>query len=340
MLTIRSKFGSSITRQPVRPTRCVLEVMPVLFKMSTNKIRVIKDNHELPILSRWLEIEKILWEDHMIQWLVLLPRMVMCHPSNRGTLGLNARNAHCLGERVKTVGADLSELHGAVCFEMSPKQDVQKKQIEFNSDLVRVSDGLLAELFGSENYLSVGGGHLVAFLRAATTRCATCAEGLADKAGNIDLNELFKDKVIEEMATKGYKWKVIHNSVESEIPDLPDFIQRALNSVNSIAAEQSELEIMVSISQFHESLLKRGGETNWAKAAEAAVAGNPPCKDYADILASYAENYGGGGGAPMIIKLDAFAKKYAANRILNFYLPSWVRTLGRQLRALGYEVAF
>ena len=61
---------------------------------------------------------------------VLLP-----HPKNRGGLVLNGNNAHRNGSKIRRVGANVVELHGAVSMEMSP--DPAKRQdtalIEFTS---------------------------------------------------------------------------------------------------------------------------------------------------------------------------------------------------------------
>ena len=54
-------------------------------------------------------------------------REILVHVKNRGGLLLNAHNAHRNGSHICRVGADLGELHGAVCFEMQP--DPVRRQV-------------------------------------------------------------------------------------------------------------------------------------------------------------------------------------------------------------------
>lgn len=46
------------------------------------------------------------------------PEAVLVHPKNRGGLLINPHNAHRNGSHICRVGANVQELHGAVCFEM------------------------------------------------------------------------------------------------------------------------------------------------------------------------------------------------------------------------------
>eukprot|EP00959_Pyramimonas_sp_CCMP1952_P124050 2593648-Pyramimonas_sp.AAC.1 len=55
---------------------------------------------------------------------VLNSKHVLCHPKNRGSLGLNPYNCHLNLASVHRhrVGANPAELHGAVAFEISAKK--------------------------------------------------------------------------------------------------------------------------------------------------------------------------------------------------------------------------
>ena len=111
-----------------------------------------------PILSRMNQVLEDLEDMKLLTVAVLKPKAVLCHPDNRGRLGLNAFDCHIKGNKVLAVGTDLNELRGAVCIEMSPNIEKRAKQIEFNRKLIEGSQGYLAPIDGTEKVLSIGGG--------------------------------------------------------------------------------------------------------------------------------------------------------------------------------------
>ena len=111
-----------------------------------------------PILSRMNQVLQELTDSKLLTMNLLKPSAVLCHPDNRGKLGLNAFDVHIKGKKVLAVGADLNELRGAVCFEMSPAPAKRTKQIDFNRKMIEGSQGYLAPIDGTEKVLSVGGG--------------------------------------------------------------------------------------------------------------------------------------------------------------------------------------
>jgi hypothetical protein len=60
------------------------------------------------------------------QTLQLLPELLLTHPKNRGTLLLNAFNAHRNGSMIRRVGANLDELKSAVAMGMHADPKIQK----------------------------------------------------------------------------------------------------------------------------------------------------------------------------------------------------------------------
>ena len=74
------------------------------------------------------------------------------------------------------------------------------------------------------------------------------------------------------MRDEGWEWTVFVAEVEEECPALPDLLQRGLNATNTLATDQSELEVASSIAEFMEL---GGGVATWAACTEAATAGNP-----------------------------------------------------------------
>ena len=51
---------------------------------------------------------------------------LLTHPKNRSSLLLNPYDSHRNGSMIKRVGANMAELHGAVCIEMSPVPEDRK----------------------------------------------------------------------------------------------------------------------------------------------------------------------------------------------------------------------
>ena len=111
-----------------------------------------------PILSRLSAIFEILREANLKNTMKLKPELVMCHPANRGKLGLNAYNAHRTGKFVKNIGAKIEELLGAVCIGVASDPKRKAEQTSFNLKLVECSAGLLSPTTGAEKFCSVGGG--------------------------------------------------------------------------------------------------------------------------------------------------------------------------------------
>jgi hypothetical protein len=98
--------------------------------------------------------------------MVLQVSMLLCHPRNRDKFGLNAFEAHRLGKRIANIGFRVSELVNCTCIEVDPTDAQYETQLDFNRKLVAAAGGLLAEIRGTEKYLTLGGGHLTAFLEA------------------------------------------------------------------------------------------------------------------------------------------------------------------------------
>ena len=295
----------------VSKSSCCLKASVLLVAMSAAEVQKQIDGNG-PILNR-LEIAcNLLREMNLLQELDVLPEKVLCHPCNRGGLGLNPHNAHRTGAKVQSIGADLKQLD-TYLFTMPPAGAVAAKHIKFNEELVSIAEGMLAPVNGHELYTSVAGGHFEAFCKAANAGCKTNQKNIMDEQGNIDVGKLKKDFVFKKLLEKGWRCMVIDGHAEELIPGLPDFIQRAKNAHNSIASEASETEVCVSINEFASNMQKLGNSINWDTCIDAATTGNPPCIGYAKVLAKYCSLYSGGVGAPELVRLDKFAKRQAAN---------------------------
>jgi len=72
-------------------------------------------------LARWNVTLEVM-ESHNIPYKqVLSPEMLLCHPCNRGGLGLNSHNVGRTGANIKAVGADLDALKKKHVLRVAPR---------------------------------------------------------------------------------------------------------------------------------------------------------------------------------------------------------------------------
>ena len=125
---------------------------------------------EVPITTTWKRIVQIFTLKNIIRGKRQLRcRQLLPHPKNRGGIMLNGFNCRATGSKVARVGANVDELHGAVCIEISPFANQAKQQYEANFKLAAQSKGLLPAPEGDEQFLTLGTSHMCAFIRCAET---------------------------------------------------------------------------------------------------------------------------------------------------------------------------
>ena len=270
----------------------------------------IMANQNIGCVTKYFAMVELLTAENIIYKSFLKCTVVLCHMCNRGSLGLNAYNAHRNLAKITKVGANLAELHGAAVFEIPPNGVKRDEQLTFNQKLIDNSAGMLAPINGSERFVSVGAGHMAAGCRAADAGCPTSETTLSDGTGCISLSSMKHDQTLIGMIKQGWEWMVFPWSVEEAWPSFPDLAQTALNASNAIRDSSSELEVAVSMTAFWEA---SNGDSEWDKCVEAAIAGNPACASYAKKLGKYAFYYGGGKGSPLLKRADAFQKKFNEN---------------------------
>ena len=190
-----------------------------------------------------------------------------------------------------------------------------QEQLAPMEKVIESSKGMLAPLNGQERLQSVGCGHMSQFIKAAWHGCKTPIKAIQDVNGCIDKAKLKRDDEIQSMLDDGWSWEVFPAQAEETWgPRLADVSQRALNASHEVASSITEIEVAVSMA---DCVPDEGATTeDWEFAQAAATSGNPPCGPYAHLLRDLAQLYGGGRGAPMLVKLDAFAKQFGENRRL------------------------
>jgi len=247
----------------------------------------------------------------------VLPKYFLTHKSNRGGLMLSPRNAHRNAARIRRVGADLKQLTNAVAMELAPSGTLSREaQVEANMDLIRRSDGLLAEVNGEERYLSLGCGHTVGFCKKAEVGGRTTEPSLADSKGQIDLQKIKQNSQFKVMLEQGWTWQIVEWGIDEAFPAFAKVAQKALNVSNHVATTVSELETALQLGELADDP-SITSVSNWqAIAIENVVALNVPASSYAAVLLDFVQLFGGGRGSPMILFMDNFCKQFQCNLLL------------------------
>ena len=289
--------------------------MPTYYsKQRVNQINGIlnMDVKEQSIVTGWIEILKILKENGIIKGekRLIHTKHVLCHPKNRAGFMLNGFNSHANGLKVKKVGANRSELHGAVAMERSPFPEERAKELAANKAVAEGSNGLIPMPDGNEDFMSLGTGHMVAFVRASNAGCRTPFKELQDATGHISKEILCRDPEFKAMIEEGWEFIVLPWQVGATWPQLAEFAQRALNASNSVATDATEWEVAITMVEVCEGMEK----PDWALAQGAALAGNPSCMSYGNAIRTIAELYAGGPGTPLLHEQDEFVKTMGEHR--------------------------
>ena len=115
-------------------------------------------------------------------------------------------DVHFHGQKVLGMGFSFQKCNDVACFEMAENDEAA---VKFNQDLVTLSDGQIPPL-SALRYLSVGGGHTNAFVRAVKAGCRTSVEGLADESGHLNAEKLSAGQpAFASALANGLKWFIM-----------------------------------------------------------------------------------------------------------------------------------
>lgn len=259
-------------------------------------------------LTMWNKAVAVLTEAGLIRTEQVNVDDVLCHPDNRGKLGISGVGMHHTGHKILKAGADKNELKKSTAFEMHPFTCVRGDQILFNQQLVERSQGYMAPINGKERLLSVSSGHTTGFCRAVKARCKTPVGDLADDSGNLTSALLDGDATFSDMCSSGWEWRIISWEAEESWPKLPDLAQRALNAANSVASQPAEPEVMVTMVSFMQEAAPSAEE--WKSIEEATRQSAGVIGEYIEVVGQYVRQFAGGPGAPMVFFLDTLANNY------------------------------
>ncbi len=253
-------------------------------------------------VSAWDRIKSLLLDHHLAWSCQISPEMLGTHPDNRSKLGIVAADVHLHGSRVLQAGFPWSKASDVVCIESPANPEAA---VEYNERLINLSSEHLPNVV-SLRYLSVGGNHTNAFLRAVKASCKTSVASLQDEGGRLNLAKLsIGQPAFKEAVEKGLFWTVLHKQVSVVWPKLVGLLIKGLNT--SAQNLQSELEVMMEMSKLRDNSLAGNITPDWTDIERMATMDMPPSKEYASALASYVKSQ-----APCLMdELNFFAKQFA-----------------------------
>ena len=117
---------------------------------------------------------------------------------------LRVHKVHTNASVIATDGADRKQLTNAVCIELCAEGDQRNFSLMKNRALVARSRGLVADLNGSERFLSVGCSHTTAFVKLAKAGGKTSQASLQDHRGNINIGKLCLNPEFKAMVDHGW----------------------------------------------------------------------------------------------------------------------------------------
>ena len=225
----------------------------------------------------------------------LKPSQLLVHPENRSGAMVNPFNVHQKGWQALKVGWSAKKLEESYALEVSHNWSVKHKQLQAMQTLVEASQGMLAPVAGTEQYMSLSASHMSQFCKAVGAGCLTQDENLAsiNKVLSLDtLQQTFPDAGFKEAVTQGWRWHCIAFTVEESMPWFASFLQGALNASNHIAAKATEMELAMSIA----------GTYKRTKSLETAI---QTCRSmsnlkYLKVVGDFVKNYAGGEDFPLV----------------------------------------
>ncbi|CAJ1458350.1 unnamed protein product [Effrenium voratum] len=267
-----------------------------------------------PVNSKVDTIVQLLRAHGLAHDQVLTPAQILVHPENRGKSMVSFHDVWSKGTQMCSVGFQKKLLDGqTICTQLATAETKRLAQVQANRQLVSEAKGHLAPVSGQEGFLSLAGSHSVAFLRCLQNGIQGpegyhCSTAKSDPAW----------QAIEQ----GWCWVVLAASIEEAIPQLPNFIQMAANSSNSISKAINELEVALHVATAFEKGL------SLPDAIQQASQGDVRCRASVPAIAKFVQNFGGGSqGFPLLHFLANFSKQFNATLLVGTELMSTLATL-------------
>ena len=254
-----------------------------------NEIEKILGSNQQGLMVKWQNIQKVLLESGYAYRQEVAPEHFVVHPLNRGGTGINGYNMHAKGSLICNTGADLSQLGGAIAFEVNTSR--KKDQIEFTMNLAMQSGGLIAKPSGMERFMTVSKSHTTQVCKAIKANCMTPQVSLAGGDGCLGSHLLVKDESLSTMVNIGWDWTIIQACVEDEFPTLPSLVESACNASNATYEPQNEIQLMSAIIG-HISKMKAGEAVDYSLVANELCHGGT-VKGYSSSIGKWVQQFAG-----------------------------------------------
>ena len=202
-----------------------------------------------------------------------------------------------LGDKIWRLVFSRDAASQCVCFEDDDEQSNAKFTIAKQS----AADGFGKQKFFELKYAAVGGNHLNQLMVAVDQRVPTGFPGLADENGRMCRDKISKkDPYWKEAMSDGLKWLVIHKSVATLYPTLPNLIKRARNAVSQNQSGESIIEILLEIYAIAVDMeTKTGKAPNWSKVQDIVMQSEPPLAEYIPVMCNWVLKFGMHNLAPL-----------------------------------------
>ena len=255
---------------------------------------------------------ELLLESDLLYLVVVHPRQVGVHPSNRGGSGVQADRVLNKVYEFDRFGFSLVQCSNAVLVERK-QQDYE----DWNIQLVAKAPHALAHVDrGTLRYFTLTTNHTFQALRVIDAELP-CDNPKVCQNGRISKDLLMaKNKRVRTALTQGIAdCKVVREEVEEAFPGLIELIIKADNIPAQMAHADSVYTQMLYMAQAA-ALTPEGTPVDWAGIVTRLHNQAPPNVDELPDLAKFVEKWSGGVADPFIlIELDTFAKsqKHARN---------------------------
>ncbi len=134
---------------------------------------------------------------------------------------------------------------------------------------------------------------------------------MRDANGRLSVRMLSEnDPEMKDIIENGWVWTIVPYYAEVLWPELPDLAASVLNAEHSTFSMASEVQVMVSLANY------QAMNMSMTEAIEKIMTSAPPCHAYLHVLWEFVVNYAGGAGAPILMFLDRFSKKYCGSKVL------------------------
>ncbi|CAE7586996.1 unnamed protein product [Symbiodinium sp. CCMP2592] len=267
-----------------------------------------------PVNTKVDQIVQLLRTHGLAHDQVLTPSQILVHPENRGKSMVSYYDVWSKGSQMTSVGFQPKLLDGqTICTQMATAETKRLAQVQANRQLVSEAKGHLAPVSGQEGFLSLAGSHSVAFLRCLQA-------GIQGPEGYHVA--IAKSDPAWRAIEQGWCWIVLAASIEEAMPQLPNFIQHAANSSNSISKAINELEVALHVATAFEKGL------SLPDAIQQASQGDVRCRASVPAIAKFVQNFGGGSqGFPLLHFLANFGKQFNATLLVGTELMSTLVSL-------------